>query len=204
MTRVDEQSLPPVEAVTRLIVLGGQMNTDDVVEHPWLDVERAWLSKFVTDRHRHVFGICLGSQLLAEVLGGAVTHAPTREIGWHHVELTAAGADSHVFGGLPQRFEAFEWHGDTWSLPPGADLAITGATCANQAFTWGGRVHGVQFHPEFEYERVQELAATSTDDLTVGGSVQTPAAFLAHPERFLANESLLDTLLDRALLGVAG
>jgi GMP synthase-like glutamine amidotransferase len=200
VTRVDEQPLPAATDVSRLIVLGGQMNTDDVAEHPWLEAERALLGELTANRDVRIFGICLGSQLLAEALGGAVAHAPAQEIGWHAMRRTARGAASRVFGGLLERFQAFEWHGDTWSLPPGAELAVTGDNCATQAFAWEDRVYGVQFHPEFELERMRELAATTTDDLSVGGSVQTAEQFLARPERFAGNAALLDTLLDRALL----
>jgi GMP synthase-like glutamine amidotransferase len=200
VTRVDERPLPAADGITRLVVLGGQMNTDDVAEHPWLDAERMLLGELLARPDVRIFGICLGSQLLAEALGGAVTHAPAREIGWHALELTAAGAASRVFGGLPATFEAFEWHGDTWSLPAGATLTVTGATCRMQAFAWEDRAYGVQLHPEFELDRMRELAATTTDDLTVGGSVQTAVEFLARPERFAANVALLDVLLDRALL----
>lgn len=200
ITRVDEERLPPLDEPTRVIVLGGEMNTDEAAERPWLDDERAWLGELVANPGVRLFGICLGSQLLAEVLGGAVSHTPGAEIGWHAMELTPAGAASRVFGALPTRFDVFEWHGDTWSLPPGAELTVTGANCATQAFAWRDRVYGVQFHPEFELERMRELAATTTDDLAAGGAVQTAAEFLDRPERFTANAPVLDALLDRALL----
>lgn len=200
VTRIDRAPLPPIDEVTRVIVLGGKMNTDDVAEYPWLDDERRWLGELVANPDVHMVGICLGSQLIAEVLGGSVTRATKREIGWHTLDRTAAGAASHVFGALPDRFDVFEWHGDTWTLPPGAELTATGSVCVNQAFSWRDRVHGVQFHPEFEYDRMRYMAATTSDDLTTGGAVQTAESFLARPERFDENATLLDTLLDRALL----
>jgi GMP synthase-like glutamine amidotransferase len=200
IVRVDLEPLPDPAQVELLVVLGGQMNTDDVADHPWLDAERAFLAEVLELGRARVFGICLGSQLLAEVLGGTVARAQVPEIGWQRVELTDAGRTSPVFGVLEESFEAMEWHGDAWTLPPGATLTATSAGCATQAFSHGELVHAVQFHPEFTFERTTELAATTTDDLTRGGAVQTPEQFLADPARFDANARRCMQLLDAALL----
>lgn len=198
VVRADLGQLPRPEDVDDLIVLGGEMNTDEASRHPWLDDERSLLRPLVARDDVRIFGICLGSQLLAEVLGGSVARAVQREIGWHGMERTAAGAASSVFGALPERFDAFEWHGDSWQLPPGARLTVTGTTCATQAFEWEDRVFAVQFHPEFTYERTVELARTTTDDLANGGpAVQRAEQFLAQPERFTRSRELLDVVLDR-------
>ncbi|MCW2962110.1 MAG: amidotransferase [Thermoleophilia bacterium] len=198
VVRVDLEPLPDPAVVEQLIVLGGQMNTDQVEQHPWLDAERDFLRALVARPTPRIVGICLGAQLLAEVLGGSVGRAEHPEIGWHRLELTPAGQRSPVFGTLEPSFDAFEWHGDAWTLPPGAELTVTGATCATQAFSWDGRVHGVQFHPEFTFARTTELAATTADDLTRGGAVQAAHQFLADPTRFDQLTSKLDTVLDAA------
>jgi GMP synthase-like glutamine amidotransferase len=200
VVRVDLEPLPDPALVDRLIVLGGEMNTDELGDHPWLDDERAFLAAVVARPTARIFGICLGSQLLAEVLGGSVGRARVREVGWQSIQLTAEGAGSPVFGALAPTFDAFEWHGDAWVLPADAQLVATSEGCTTQAFSWGGRVHGVQFHPEFTLERTSELAATTSDDLTPRGHVQSPEQFLARPERFRQLARTLDTLLDAALL----
>jgi GMP synthase-like glutamine amidotransferase len=200
VVRVDLEPLPAPSEVELLVVLGGQMNTDEVAAHPWLDAERTFLREVLDLGRARIFGICLGSQLLAEVLGGSVGRADCPEIGWQQIELTEAGRTSPVFGVLDASFEAMEWHGDAWTLPPGATLTATSPGCGTQAFSFGDRVHAVQFHPEFTYERTTELAATTTDDLPRGGAVQTPDAFLDSPERFEANAANCMLLLDAALL----
>jgi GMP synthase-like glutamine amidotransferase len=200
ITRVDQAPLPDPDEVERLVVLGGQMNTDEAARHPWLDQERAFLTRVLERDAARVFGICLGSQLLAEVLGGSVGRAEVPEIGWQRIELTEAGRRSPVFGALgTDEFDAMEWHGDAWTLPPGAQLTATSAGCATQAFSFGERVHAVQFHPEFTHARTSELAATTTDDLTRGGFVQQPDAFLADAARFDRLAGHCSTLLDAAL-----
>lgn len=200
VTRVDLEPLPDPGDVERLVVLGGGMNTDEVDQHPWLDTERAFLADVLDRGIARVLGICLGSQLLAEVLGGSVGRAEVPEIGWQRIALTDAGRRSPVFGGLPDAFDAMQWHGDAWTLPPGAELTATSAGCVFQAYSAGELVHGVQFHPEFTFERTSELAATTTDDLSRGGFVQAPEEFLADPARFAAMRALCLGLLDRALL----
>ena len=202
ITRVDLEPLPPAETIERLVVLGGQMNTDEAHAHPWLDAERELLGELVRrPTPPRILGICLGSQLLAEVLGGRVTRATEPEIGWQRVQLTDDGRRSSVFAVLGGELDVFEWHGDTWTLPPGAQLTVTSEGCVTQAFSWGERVHAVQFHPEFTAARTRELAATTTDDLDRGGWVQRPETFFgaAGDTRFDRLARYCRALLDAAL-----
>lgn len=200
VTRLDLDPLPDPTQVERLVVLGGGMNTDEADEHPWLDAEREFLRRVLEQGTARVLGICLGSQLLAEVLGASVGRTDTPEIGWQRVRLTDAGRASHVFSALPDEFDAFEWHGDAWTVPRAAELTITSDGCAFQGFAAGPRVSAVQFHPEFTYARTAQLAASTTDDLTRGGYVQPPDVFLADPARFDSLRVICDTLLDQSLL----
>jgi GMP synthase (glutamine-hydrolysing) len=199
VVRADLGELPAPDEIQDLIVLGGEMNTDQREQHPWLDQERALLTALIARDEVRIFGICLGSQLLAEVLGGHVARAEHREIGWHRVDLTEAGRNSRVFGTLAPSTDVFEWHGDSWALPAEATLTMAGSTCTTQAFEWKDRVFAVQFHPEFTYARTTQLAATTTDDLDTGEiAVQTAEQFLADPAKFDASRDLLDSLLDAA------
>jgi GMP synthase-like glutamine amidotransferase len=200
VVRVDlGEPLPEPASVKRLVVLGGGMNTDQHDEHPWLHDERAWLDRVLEHDRARVLGICLGSQLLAEVLGGSVERAEVPEIGWQRIELTSDGIADEAFTQLPNVFDAMQWHGDAWVLPPGARLLATSEGCPTQAFGWGDRVRAVQFHPEFTFERTTQLAATTTDDLTRGGHVQNPEQFLADPARFDELGLICRVLLDHAL-----
>ncbi len=201
VVRIDEgDELPDPASVERLVVLGGGMNTDQAAEHPWIDDERSWLRRIIDIDRAEVLGICLGSQLLAEALDGSVGRAEVPEIGWVRIELTDEGRDDRVFGALPASFDAMQWHGDAWTLPPGARLAATSTGCPTQAFVFGDRIRAVQFHPEFTHARTTELAATTTDDLTPRGCVQAPEQFLADPSRFEQLGALCRDLLDRTFL----
>lgn len=194
------ERLPAAPLVDRLVVLGGQMMTDEVDQHPWLGLERDWLRAVIQHGNARVLGICLGSQLLAEALGGRVERAETPEVGWQRIERTDAGATDPLFSRLPDSFDAMQWHYDAWTLPPGATLTATSSGCGTQAFTFGDRVHAIQFHPEFTFERTTELVATTTEELQVGGCIQSPDEFLADPDRFARMRELCMHLLDTALL----
>ena len=151
-----------------------------------------------------VLGICLGAQLLADVLGGEVTRAPFEEIGWHPVELTEAGRQLKVFAHFPDRFTTLQWHGDTFSIPPGAVHAAFSEAVPNQAFALDdGRVVGLQFHLEETRETLGELVAVAGGGLPDGpdparGPWVSPAADLLAPNApFDACRELLFGLLDR-------
>jgi GMP synthase-like glutamine amidotransferase len=93
-----------------------------------------------------VLGHCLGSQLMARALGGVVSHNPVKEIGWGDVEVVDSEIARHWFGDL-RGFESFHWHGETFTIPPGATRLAASAHCANQAFALG-RHFAMQCHVE--------------------------------------------------------
>jgi GMP synthase-like glutamine amidotransferase len=139
-------ALPSLAPADWLLVLGGPMGPDDEHSYPWLRAEKQ-LIETALPRHR-VLGICLGAQLIASVLGARVYPALTPEKGWWPVHLTDAAYASPVFQGLPGSFPAFHWHADTFDLPAGATHLARTPDCPMQAFSYGPRVLGLQFHLE--------------------------------------------------------
>ena len=97
-----------------------------------------------------VLGICLGAQLLAHVLGAPIRRLPVPEIGWYELELTAAGRDDAVFGGLSERAAVFQWHSYGFDLPHGAEHLARSTGCPHQAFRAGRNAYGFQFHLEMD------------------------------------------------------
>ena len=116
-----------------LIVMGGTMNANQVERFPFLATEVSWLQTAVA-AELPVLGICLGAQLLAKSLGGRVFANPTKEIGWHEVELLDAARDDHLLAGAAARETVFQWHGDTFELPSGAVQLARSAACASRSF----------------------------------------------------------------------
>lgn len=158
-----EEAAPPLEAVRGVLVLGGPMGVHDEGEHPFLRTEKDFLRDLLR-RDIPCFGICLGGQLLAEVLGAPVYSRRCGEQGCNLIQLTEAGRRDPLFSGLGDPFLAYHWHNDSFAIPDGAlHLAFT-EVCAGQAFRWG-RAWGVQFHPEVDAAIVADwLRQAQADD----------------------------------------
>ncbi len=130
-----------------LVLLGGPMNVDDLGRYPFLGDEVHWIQRALAE-HLPVLGICLGAQLLAKSLGAHVYPNRWKEIGWYPIDWTADAADDALFAGCAASPDVFQWHGDTFDLPPGATLLATSAACRQQAFRFGHSAYGLQFHIE--------------------------------------------------------
>lgn len=140
---------PPSRPVTEYdaaMVFGGSMNTHEEETHPWLRPEKEAIAALL-EAGVPTFGVCLGSQLIAEVAGGTVSRVAEPEIGWFEVELTREAAHDPVFGPLPERFAAFQWHSYQSSLPAGAVELARNSVCL-QSYRLGESVWGTQFHCE--------------------------------------------------------
>lgn len=133
-----------------LVVLGGAQSAVDDGAHPYLPQLAALMRDFAA-ADRAVLGICLGSQVLARAFGARNLLGAAREFGWQPVERTPDGAADPVLRAAPERFPIFQWHDDTFTLPPGAVRLASSDVAANQAFRVGRAAYGMQFH--FEADR---------------------------------------------------
>lgn len=141
-----------------LVVLGGPMNVDETERHPFLAAEIDWIFAALTAK-TPVLGICLGSQLLATAAGARAYPNSVKEIGWYALELTAAAVDDPLFANCPANPTVFQWHGDTFDLPPGAVHLASTAACRQQAFRVGRSAWGLQFHVEVTEEMIDQWLA---------------------------------------------
>lgn len=187
---------PPPADLDGLVVMGGPMNIYQEDCHPWLGPEKTFIADAVA-AGRVVVGICLGAQLLADVLGARVRRNRWREIGWLPVRRTGAAAGTPLADLLPEAVEVFHWHGDTFDLPPGAVHLAASTACAQQAFLHHDRVLGLQFHLETTPDSARELIARCGDELDGGPFVQDARAMLADPARFARVNALMHRILDR-------
>lgn len=165
------QKLPEIGSFDWLIVMGGPMNIYEEEKYSWLAREKHFIKDTIKSG-RFVLGICLGAQLVADVLGGKVKRNNHKEIGWLTVRKTQEG--SGVMSSLPNEFMAFHWHGDTFDIPPGATRLAESEGCENQAFEYGRNVLGFQFHLESSEASVQRLIENCVEDMTIGEYVQSP------------------------------
>lgn len=197
------EDLPAADAFDWLVVMGGPMNVYEDEAYPWLVPEKALIDEAVA-ADKVVLGVCLGAQLLADVLGGRVTRNDTLEIGWYPVTLTAPAWESPAFRVLPQEFNALHWHGDTFELPPGAVHLAESAATANQAFSYGNRAFGLQFHLECYEEDLKALVEASGDELVEGPWIQPAEEILGRERDIVRAEQLMRALLDAIAETTAG
>jgi len=144
-----------------IIILGGPMSVHD--GYNWLVKEQALIRGAIKE-DIPVLGICLGSQLVAQALGGRVYKGSKKEIGWFNdVSLTEAGLRD-IFAGLTaKKIKVFQWHGDTYSLPKGAEL-LASSELYPQAFRIGSAV-GLQFHLEVTKDLIKEWTRQYSDEM---------------------------------------
>ena len=119
--------LPSVDAFDCLVIMGGPMNIYEEDKFPWLSDEKRFVRDAICSG-KSVLGICLGAQLVADVLGAAIYPNTYREIGWFPVKRTA---DTEYDRFLPEEVEAFHWHGDTFDSPPGSIHLARSEACEN-------------------------------------------------------------------------
>ena len=141
------QPLPDSVDADALVVFGGEQAATDDLTHPYLPSLGRLMAAY-TAQDRPVLGICLGAQLLARAYGAENQLAVAAEFGWTAVSLTDAGHSDPVLSALPAEFPIFQWHSDTFTLPPDALHLARSATARHQAFRIGRATYGTQFHFE--------------------------------------------------------
>jgi GMP synthase-like glutamine amidotransferase len=163
LIRLDENEPVPASAAAfcGLGFMGGPMSAND--EYPWTQPVLSLMREAV-DKRIPVIGHCLGGQMLSRALGGTVRRAETKEIGWVPVAAEATPAAREWLDGTA-KFETFEWHEDTFSIPPGAERILTGTTCANQAYVVDGRHLGMQCHIEVNAEMIETWCRIGITDI---------------------------------------
>jgi len=196
----EDYQLPEIDAIDWLIVMGGPMGVYEETDYPWLAVEKAFIRKAI-DNGKTVIGICLGSQLIAEVLGAKVYPNQVKEIGWFDITLSEAALEIPLFSHFEKQFHAFHWHGDTYDIPQASVRLMSSAVCPNQAFLYKGNVLGLQFHLEATGRSLQGMVDHGGDELVPGMTVQSAEVILGET-RFLADNNqkmfqLLDFLATR-------
>lgn len=191
-----QDKLPDPDEFDWLVVMGGPMNIYEEKKYPWFPAEKRFIGK-VIEKNKIVLGICLGAQLIADVLGGRVVRNRHKEIGWFPVTLRHEGIESAPFRNFPGEFPALHWHGDTFSLPPGAAMLAESEACPAQAFSSNGdRVIALQFHLESSMDSVRSLIQNCSDELVDGEYIQKADAILEKKENFSAIHNLMHLLLE--------
>lgn len=164
LIRLDEgEPVPPsCEDFSGLAFMGGPMSAND--EYPWTQPVLE-LMRCAAAEGMPVIGHCLGGQMLSRALGGVVSRNPVKEIGWVPVTLEKSPLAREWFGDGAEGFTTFQWHEDTFSIPPGGERILTGRHCPNQAYVVDGRHLGMQCHVEVTAEMIDTWCQIGIGDI---------------------------------------
>ena len=199
--RLDEGVLPPPtsEGFSGLCFMGGPMSVND--ELSWIPLTLQ-LIREADAAGVPVLGHCLGGQLMAKAFGGTVVRNPVKEIGWGTVEVTPDAAATDWLGDTAC-FEAFHWHGETFSIPQGATRILQSAHCANQAFVRGPHL-GLQCHVEMTDTMIRSWCDHWTaEGVPASASVQAPEQMKENiVARIAAMRAVADRLYTRWIGGL--
>ncbi len=190
----NNEELPDIDDFDWLVILGGSMNIYEEEKYPWLKKEKDFITESIANK-KIVLGICLGSQLVADLFGGRITRNKYKEIGWFPVTLTGEAKTSPIFGTLPNKFCAFHWHGDTFKIPRGVIRIAQSEGCANQAFEYG-RVIGLQFHLEYSVKSIDLMLRKCEDEIVEGKYIQKQDEIISHYDNLKEMNQILNLLLD--------
>ncbi|MFB7638309.1 type 1 glutamine amidotransferase [Peribacillus butanolivorans] len=187
ITRVDlKESYPSLCEFDLLVILGGLPGVNEEEEYPWLKEEKVWI-RSVIDNKKHVLGICLGAQLIADSMGGKVDKHIMKEIGWWPVEFDKEGQSHPLLKGLPKEATFYQVHQDTFTIPPTGTHLAESKACKNQAFSIGDRVLALQFHPEVTMENAEYIVEK------LNHVFKEEAPFIQTPEQLLRESNFQDS-----------
>lgn len=190
------EPMPEMDTFDLLAIMGGPMGVYDTSEHSWLTPEKRFIEKAL-GQNKRMLGICLGAQLLADVLGARVFKNANKEIGWYPV-TKIADAESNGFTELiPDNFYALHWHGDTFDLPGGAHHLARSEACHHQAFLYPPASLGLQFHLESTRESIEQIITHCADELVEAPYIQSREEIQRRSDLIAPSNDLMGAILDR-------
>lgn len=203
LVKIDQGQPLPQQAgdYSGLVFMGGPMSVND--DLPWIP-QALGLIRQAVKQEIPVLGHCLGGQLMAKALGGEVRKNPVKEIGWGEVTVEDNPAAKEWLGNSLKSFLSFHWHGETFTLPRGAERILSGQRCENQAFALGGHL-GLQCHVEMTPELVKSWCETGAREIAAnrGPSVQTALEMQADLENRVPRlQRIADRLYSRWVKGL--
>jgi GMP synthase (glutamine-hydrolysing) len=191
---------PRPEEFDLLVLHGGTQHLWECDAPSWLGREVEFVRKTLR-RGCPVLGFCLGSQLLAQALGGQVFATAQPEVGWFRIEPRPEAAGHLLFEGLESGFNTFLWHSDHYTLPDGCDSLAYTAAAPHQIFVSHQLpAVGLQFHPEYSVPMIRNFMA-DLDEVSVCRETGFPTkeAFLhdleSRPETYPLFAQLLENVL---------
>ena len=173
------------------------MGVHEEQKYPWLSDEKEFIKQCLKSGVK-IVGICLGAQLLADVLGAKVYRNGQKEIGWYPIEWERESLKHTLFDFFPKQQKVLHWHGDTFDIPENATNLAVSSACDHQGFLYQDRVLGLQFHLEMTKQSLYDLIQNSRGELSRGGRyIQTPEEMLAEDQLFNNTNQQITKLMNR-------
>ena len=151
-----------------LMIMGGPQSVYEEDRFPYLRDEKR-LARQAIDNNIPIIGVCLGSQIIADVLGSEVHPSGGVEIGWKPVTRSREVAADPVLSALPETFTPLHWHGDVYDLPEGAILIGSSEMTSCQGFIYGETTYALLFHLEMTEPQIMDMARLFSEDIRRGG-----------------------------------
>ena len=180
------------DAYAGFVFMGGPMSVND--DLPWIPAVLKLIRAAIA-ADQPCLGHCLGGQLMSKALGGTVSKNPVKEIGWNPVRVEDSDTARDWLGNDLHEWTTFQWHGETFTIPPGASRILSGGACANQAYVIGKSL-GMQCHVEMTAQMIESWCrdwAKEAPDASLP-SVQTPEEIQTSMEN---NLQTLNRVADR-------
>ena len=198
ITRLYEKvTLPALNELDFLVIMGGPMGVNDDILYPWLKSEKAFIRTCI-ELGKPVIGICLGAQLMASAMGAPVVSNRWPEIGWFNLSKTDTAWAHPLLEGFNTDTPVFHWHGDTFGIPPGAKHLLKSEACVNQAFIIGINALALQFHLEMTPKALQGMLENCGDELLMDEPfIQSASDILANVTLLENNNKQLAVLLNK-------
>lgn len=190
-----KEPFPDLDDIDWLIVMGGPMGIYEEDKYPWLSAEKNYIEQAVA-QGKIVLAICLGAQLIADVLGAKIYPNKYKEIGWFPIQKTHETSETRLADFLPGEIDVFHWHGDTFDIPTGAIHIAKSAACENQGFIYDEHVVALQFHLETMEQGAKDLIDNCQDDIQESPFIQSSAEIFADKKRFETINFLMSDLLN--------
>lgn len=171
-----EQPLSPTD-YDMLIIMGGPMNIYEESNYPWLNHEKKAIEQAIKS-DKLIFGICLGAQLIADVLGSRVYKNKEKEIGWFPVSRSHPGSGNPPLHFMPDIATVFHWHGETFDIPKNAIPLFQSDATPNQAFLFEKNVLALQFHLEMTQTSLEDILHFCKADLGRGKYIMSDSEIL--------------------------